>query len=176
MSKYDIDFEIIYVIKNGNHRFGKIWTEIKKSKIGAKQTFSNHLAQLVKDEVIAKRIENKIPQYFLNEIEHYDKAEQMREQIQNKISLIIKNNKKYSNKKLLKIFVKETKMDLTFYSVFHFTTLMPSYQTDKVIDAKKLELLDKVIKTRIDILQKRDPKLVIMFNDLIKNQLLSDYL
>jgi len=82
---------------------------------------------------------------------------------------------KFIDKKLLEIFIKETIMDLKFYSTWKFSTLMPSFQSEIHIDSKKLELLEKVIKTRIDLLQKRDPKLVIMFNDLITNQLLSDY-
>lgn len=175
MRKYDIDFEIIYTIKNGNHRFSEIWTKIKKSKIGAKQTFSDHLSKLVEDEVIVKRIENKKPQYFLNETEHYDKVELMNEHIEDAINRMKKRNKKFSDKKLLEIFIKETIMDLKFYSTWKFSTLMPSFQSEIHIDSKKLELLEKVIKTRIDLLQKRDPKLVIMFNDLITNQLLSDY-
>jgi len=170
---YEIDFEIVYTILNGHHQFNKVWEKV--NGIGSKQTFSNHLTELVQEQVIVKRMVNGKPEYHINEIKIYETDKKIKKQIDKDIKLITQNHKKKSDKVVLKKFVIDTIKDLTFHSLYHFDTIMPSYQTDKRADIHKQKMLDKLIKTRIDILQKRDPKLLIVFNDLIKNKVLSDY-
>lgn len=40
MPQYDIDFEILYTIKEGNHTFSHIWQKVKG--IGSKQSHDRH--------------------------------------------------------------------------------------------------------------------------------------
>jgi len=169
MGNYEIDFEIVYAIKSGNHQYGKIWNRVKS--IGSKQTFTNHLAQLVKDEVIIRKIEDKIPNYYLNDVEQYHTSKLMIENHKKQMSVINNISKKSSDKKILDKFVKDTIRDLGYYSLFYFDTILPNYDSAKHIHKNSMKLLDGVIKARIGVLLEKDPKLIIMFHDLIKNQM-----
>ena len=171
MEQTDIDLEIVNTIKNGYNNFGKIWQKVKG--IGSKQTFSNHLAQLVKDDVIEKKIVNGKPQYFINEIDHIIRSEIFEDRIKEEINLIKNSKKKTSDKTVLKYCIERTQRDLVFLALFQFDTLLTTFESDKRVNDKHIKLIQKLIKTRINFLQKRDPELVIMFSDLTRKDLLN---
>jgi len=116
MDNFDLDLEIIQAIQKGNHNFNEIFRAVKK---GSKTTFANHIEELVESETIKKITKDGKTQYFLNEIKHHEISKEMITQIDRKISIYQKQNKKFSDKKLLQIFVKETIHDITFHSIFH---------------------------------------------------------
>lgn len=171
MDNFDLDLEIIQAIRKGNHNFNEIFRGVKK---GSKTTFANHIEELVESETIKKITKDGKSQYFLNEIINHEKSKEMFTHIDRKISIYQKQNKKFSDKKLLQIFVRDTIKDLAFYSIFHLYTLLPTFETDLTMDNKKLKMLSKLIKARIDILQDRNPELLFMFHKLIENQLIKN--
>lgn len=173
MGNYEIDSEIVYAIKNGNHQYGKIWNKVKG--IGSKQTFTNHLAQLVKDEVILRKIEDKIPHYYRNDVQQYEGSKLMIKDHEKKISAINNISKKVPDKKILDRFVKDTIRDLGYYSLFYFDTIIPHYESDKHIHRNNMKLLDEIIKARVSVLQERKPGLILPYNDLIKNQMFKKF-
>ena len=173
MSDYDIDLEIVYAIKNGNHHYGKIWNKVKG--IRSKQTFTDHLKKLVEDKVILRKIEDKTPYYKINEVEQYDLEKLMEEKFEKKINEINNISKKVPDKKVLDIFVNDTIRDLGFYSIFYFDTRMPHFESDKNIFRKDIEMLDSLIKARINFLEKRHVALLIPFNKLVKNQMFKKF-
>ncbi|MBC8503023.1 MAG: hypothetical protein H8D35_07890 [Nitrosopumilus sp.] len=166
MKQTDIDLEIVNTIRTGYNTFSKIWEKVKG--IGSKQTFSNHLSQLVKEDVIEKRIVNGKPEYHLFETEHIFKSELFESRIKEEINIIKNSKKKISDKLVLKHCIERTKRDLIFYSLFTLDNLLTSFESDKRVNEKHMKLLQRLIKTRIDYLNKRDPELVIMFSDLIR--------
>jgi DNA-binding HxlR family transcriptional regulator len=171
MEQSDIDLEIVNTVKNGLHHFGKIWEKVKG--IGSKQTFSKHLTQLVKDDVIEKRMVKGKPEYWLFETEHLFKSKLFEDRIKEEINLIKNSKKKPSDKSILKHFIERTQRDLIFHSLFNFDNLLTSFESDKRINDKHIKLIQKLIKTRIDYLQKRDPELLIMFSDLVRKDFLN---
>jgi len=170
MDNFELDLKIINEIFKGCNNFNALYLKIG----GSRQKFSKHVKELVESETIKKITKDGKTQYFLNDVKHHKKSKEMITHIDRKISIYQKRNEKFSDKKLLQIFVKETIYDLTFYSIFHLYTILPAYETDLTMDNRKLKALSKVIKARIDILQKRNPDLVFMFSELIKNQLIKN--
>ena len=180
MSLYDIDFEIVYTIKNGHHNFNEIWSKIKE--IGSKQTFSKHLTQLVEAGFILKKIEQGKPRYHLgNDTTPFDTDKGLINKLNNEITTITEKSKKIPDKKLLNEFVQDTQDLLIVLSQLNFTrlTILDSYKKDKQqhikpfigLNEKKIELINKLITTRINILNERDPELFITFFALIQNNL-----
>jgi len=162
---FDIDYEIVYTIKTGLNKYNKIWEKVKG--IGSKQTFSNHLRQLVKDDVVEKRIVKGKPEYFVAEDSHHERPLLIKETINDEIEHIKNSKKKVSDKVVLKFFVKRAKMEIMLLASESLKLLMPMYETDKQIAHSNIKMYNKILKFRIDYLQKRDPQLAIMFNDLI---------
>ena len=191
MDNYDIDLEIVYAIKKGHHNFNEIFSTIKR---GSKITFSEHLEQLVYDGTIKRTSKNKKPQYKINDPRDFEQTEQIKGKIETEISNIKETSKKIPDKRLLKKFIKDTVKDLKFYSMFHFDSFLLSefvdnftfsevflnpnawaqQQTLKSIQNRKLQLLNKLIGTRIAILQKRDYELVSIFGDLVIKQMMKN--
>ena len=95
----------------------------------------------------------------------------MKERINEEIDMIKNSKKKVSDKSVLKHFVKRAKMEIIILASQNLKLLMPMYETDKRIANSNIKMLNKILKFRIDYLQKRDPELVIMFNDLINQTL-----
>jgi DNA-binding HxlR family transcriptional regulator len=162
----DIDLEIVNTVRTGHHNFSRIWEKVKG--IGSKQTFSNHLSQLVKEDVIEKRTVNGKPEYHLFETEHIFKSELFESRIKEEIKIMKDSKKKKPDKLVLKIMISRTKRDLVFYSLFVLDNLLTTFEVDKRVNDKHMKLLQKLIKTRINYLNKRDPELLIMFSDLIR--------
>lgn len=85
----DINDAIISSIIEGNHRYGTIFTRTNKITHLSKETFNNHLKQLVVDEYITKtdkgkqKIEYKINQEKINDILEFKEDEELDEQIKN---------------------------------------------------------------------------------------------
>ncbi|MBL7014802.1 MAG: hypothetical protein ISR79_00380 [Nitrosopumilus sp.] len=181
MSNYDLDFEINYAIKNGHHQFNEIWR--KSNFKGSKLTFSNHLSQLVKAGFIRKDFDEKgKPRYYSgNSTILYESDKGLIGMLNKKISTINKNSKKVPDKELLKEFVDDTQDLLIVLSQIHFGQLgiLNSYKESKnefakpdiAINEKKIELINKLISMRINILEKRDPELFATFFQLIQNNL-----
>jgi len=179
MGSQNLDFEIVYAIKSGHHSFSKIWDNVKPCS-GSKKTFSEHLPQLVKSSVLKKVIENKKSQYYLNDYVEFEKSKDNFIQAKKEIENIKKMGKKLSDKKLLQIFMNDTIANLIMRSSFHFGLLMSHNKTlenlnkNKILknlNKNRLEILDKLIETRIDILLKRDEDLLIVFFDLVDDNL-----
>ena len=59
-------------------------------------------------------------------------------------------------------------MEVMILASENLKLLMPIYETDKRIANSNIKMLNKILKFRIDYLLKRDPQLVIMFNDLLQ--------
>jgi DNA-binding HxlR family transcriptional regulator len=171
MEQTDIDLEIVNTVRTGVHTFSRIWEKVKG--IGSKQTFSNHLTQLVKDDVIEKRIEKGKPQYYLFETDHIFKSELFEDRIKEEINWIKNSKTKKPDKVILKHCIERTQRDLVFLSLFSFDNLLTTFESDKRVNEKHIKLIQKLIKTRIDFLQKRDPELLIMFSDLTRKDLLT---
>lgn len=170
MGSQNLDFEIVYAIKSGYHSFSKIWDNVKPCS-GSKKTFSEHLPQLVKSGVLKKVIENKKSQYYLNDYVEFEKSKDNFIQAKKEIENIKKMGKKLSDKKLLQIFMNDTIANLIMRSSFHFGLLMSHNKILENLNKNRLEALDKLIKTRIDILLKRDEDLFIVFFDLVDDNL-----
>ncbi|MCJ8306827.1 MAG: hypothetical protein HRU07_07255 [Nitrosopumilus sp.] len=166
---FDIDYEIVYTVKSGYNQFNKIWSKVKG--IGSKQTFSKHLAQLVKDETISKKIVKGKPEYVVSDDEHYKTPIMMKERINDEINHMENSKKKVSDKVVLKLFVERAKMEIVILATENLKLLMPLYESDKGIAKNNIKMLSKILKYRIDYLQKRDPELVILFDNLIKKSL-----
>ncbi len=170
MDNFELDLKIINEIFKGHNNFNGLYRKIG----GSRAKFSKHVRELVESETIKKITKDGKTRYFLNEIMHHKKAKEMITQIDYRISIYHKRNKKIPDTKLLQIFVRDTIKDLTFYSIFHLYTLLPTFETDLTLDNRKLKMLSKLIKARIDILQDRNPELLFMFHKLIENQLIKN--
>lgn len=170
MEQTDIDLEIVNTVRTGHHTFSRIWEKAKG--IGSKQTFANHLTQLVEDGVLEKRIVNDKPEYHLFEVKHILDSKLFESRIKEEINIIEKSKKKTPDKKILKHCIERTKRDLVFVSLFTFDNLVTTYESDKKVNDKHIRLIQRLIKTRINYLQKRDPELVIMFSELTRKDLL----
>ena len=191
MESYDMDLEIINTVKKGHHKFTETFNQVK-DKIKSKTTFSNHLEQLVNSGIIKKTTKDKKPHYEIADSYPFDITEKMINKIELEISNIKEKSMKIPKTKLLGKFVNDTVKDLRFYSVFHFESFLfsefadnqtltemltnlstvPYEQNLKTITNQKLKMLDKLIGTRIAILQKRDPKSLVTFSNLIKSKLI----
>jgi len=85
----DINDAILSSIIEGNYRYGTIFTRTNKITHLSKETFNNHLKQLVADEYITKtdkgkqKIEYKINQEKINDILEFKEDEELDEQIKN---------------------------------------------------------------------------------------------
>lgn len=174
MGSQNLDFEIVYAIKSGHHSFSRIWDNIKKGS-GSKKTFSEHLPQLVKSGVLKKKIEKNRSQYYLNDYVEFEKSKNSFDNVKKEIENIEKTSKKLSDKKLLQIFVNDTLKNLIVHSSFHFDLLLPHNKTHENLNKHRLNMLDELIKTRVDILLKRDEDedLLIAFYDLVDDTLMN---
>jgi hypothetical protein len=166
---FEIDYEIVYTIKSGYNKYNKIFEKTKG--IGSKQTFAKHIRKLVEDNVIKKTMVKGKPEYFVDEDSQHQTPLLMKERINEEIDMIKNSKKKVSDKSVLKHFVKRAKMEIIILASQNLKLLMPMYETDKRIANSNIKMLNKILKFRIDYLQKRDPELVIMFNDLINQTL-----
>jgi len=85
----DINDAIISSIIEGNHRYGTIFTRTNKITHLSKETFNNHLKQLVVDEYITKtdkgkqKIEYKINQEKIDEVLEFKEDEELNDLIKN---------------------------------------------------------------------------------------------
>jgi len=166
MESHYVDFEIIYAVKD-THTFTKIWEKVKR--IGSKQTFSKHLKALVESKVIKKITKNGKPEYWINDpfTGDYEQKKLELEFAEKEITRIKNKSKKLSDKKLLELFVSDTVANLLMHSSFHLDLLMPHAKTIEFLNRGRFEKLDEMIKTRMDILMKRDGKLLIVFYDIV---------
>ncbi len=163
MSQYDIDFEILYSIKEGNHTFSKIWTKVKG--IGSKQTFSSHLAQLVGSGDINRIVnENGKPEYHIS-TDHVlldVKENGILGTLDKEIKTVREKSKKKSDKNMINDFIHNTEELMNEYSRIHIQNLILESTGDSTLKPmlglhkKTLEKIDEFIKKQIDVLKQRD--------------------
>jgi len=176
MSQYDIDFEILYSVKSGHRTFDKIWFDVngtgKRKKIGSRSTLSRHLSQLVEEGVLFK--DEKSHYELGGDTSVFDSVNDTVKELHQEINTIKEKNKKTPDKKLLKNFIKDTEEDTQELSNLRFSNLIYQSVLEENIDDdyvkpyvglnnKLIELIEKLIKTRMDILQERDQELYEMF-------------
>ena len=184
--QYDIDFEIIYSIKKGCDSFDKIWMDVngkdKRKKIGSRSTLSIHLTNLVEDmRIIKKQEQGKIKYSLGMDVSLYEQDKGLIGKLNQKITTIEKNSKKLSNKELLKQFIYDTQDLLIVSSQIQLGLLSVTNMYKKEnqgfmkpeigIMEKKMDLINKLITIRIQILKERDFNLYVTFLKIIENNL-----
>lgn len=151
-------------------------------KIKCRNTLSKHLSQLVKSRFVKRteKIKHR-PKYDLAVGSHWlDSDKGLMGILNKKISTINEKSKKIKDKELLKEFVDDTQDLLIILSQLHFSRLVISDTCKKDIEnnkpipelglnEKQMELINKLISMRINILEKRDEDLSISFVNLIMN-------
>jgi hypothetical protein len=175
MGSKNLDFEIVYSVQKGNNSFSDIWYSIPKGN-GSKITFSKRLPQLVKSKVLIKKIMKKKTQYFVNRDLNFTEIKESFIKAENEIQNIKKKGKTLSEKKLLETFVRDTIANMILIASFRFDMLMPHYETHGNLNEQRIQMLEKLVKTRIDILTKRsksDEELLISFYDLVDDNLMN---
>jgi len=173
MDDFELELKIIDNIEKGCTNFNALYRKVG----GSRAKFSKHLAGLVDDDTIKK--DGKDGQYLLNDIKLHRLDEHGTKAFEEIISLTIpKNIKKMSDTKLLQIFVESTIDDLTSCSITHFLRLISTDQTTQTITNQRLKLLYKLIKSKIEILKKRDPdlRLLFIFSQSIQKKLTENYI
>ena len=171
MNDFELDLKIIDTIEKGHNNFNALYRKVG----GSRAKFSEHLAGLVEDDTIKK--DPKDGQYFLNDIKLHRLDEHGTKALEEIISLTIpKNIKKMSDTKLLQIFIESTINDLTNCMMLQFLSLVSPNATSHTIQTitnQRLKILHKLIKSRIDIIEKRDPdhNLLFRFYKLLEKQL-----
>jgi len=161
MSDYELDLEILYAVKDGHHNFNEIFSKVGGSKL----KFSKRLGMLVKDGIIKK---NKDGQYHLGEYETYEDIKTMIEGIKRRTSKIGKDSKTFSDKKLLEASVQTTILYLAHFSLLYFHILFTQFQTSKTAELEMAKELLRYIQKIYLTLEKRDPDLLGMYYDLVK--------
>lgn len=191
MEQYDIDHKIIFAIGQGSHNFEKIWNYVGKSqnkndKIGSRTTLSKHLTRLVNAGYLRKDGKNIHTRYHLEREtnEEFVSSNELDKIFNEEISSLIKTSKKLSDEQLLKEFIQSTRELLIVSAKYNFQklNLLYSYKNEGhdhvqphiVLIDKRLELINKTIMARTDILKKREGKLNSIFFESIQNNL--DYL
>ena len=70
------------------------------------------------------------------------------------------------------MFVHNTIANLLVQSSFRFELLLPHNKTLENLNKSRIEMLDKLIQTRIDILLKKDEDVLIAYYDLVDDRLM----
>ena len=190
MDSFDIDLEILYSIKRGENNFEKIWNNVNGTKgnkiLGSRTTLSKYLSQLVEGQIIYKNNEDGNPYYELGELSPVlESGNDIVNRIKDEISTIVKKSIKIRGKRLLQTFVTDTKDNLAYQSSLRFENLMfqslfyvkneNQYIPLITMNERQIEMIDKLIKKRIEILLKKDDELYEMFCHLISYNLEKEY-
>ena len=117
-------------------------------------------------------MEKKKARYYLNDYVEFQKVKDNFDTVKNEIENIKKKSKTLSAKKLLHLFVHNTIANLLVQSSFRFELLLPHNKTLENLNKSRIEMLDKLIQTRIDILLKKDEDVLIAYYDLVDDRLM----
>lgn len=165
MSFYKVDKEIFNAVKD-THNFDKI---LGKAKV-RRQTFAKRIKELVKIKAIEKRPDGT---YWLKEVESYEQLQDGIDELGTHIENIQRENEKYTDKKLLNLFIEQTIASLVWASVLQFHAALTPDVLARGMEVEATKKLFTIMKARALELERRDPtgKLVAVFWQTVKNHM-----
>lgn len=187
MEDYKTDSAIMVAIIQGHHNFNKIYDQVRHVN-SSKFQFADRMELLEKSGLIKKNeIKKKKTSYFLGDeddsifgvggydefdLGSYEEIKDVIDSIKDETLSYEKKSKKYSDTKLLQESIKDIVMMLKQLSYVSFRGLVTKHKTEQAQIHEWEKEIRELIKKRIKILEKREPKLVKTCHDLTANELI----